>query len=117
MRNAPIIQSHSNAATYSFPAIYVAQDYGISVLAVQGDTTAAGTVKLQASNDYVAGANTGSFSPTNWVDVANTSQTVASGATVLIPYTQICYQWVRVVWTETTPGTSTITAEINVQGI
>ena len=117
MRNAPIIQIHSNAATYDFPAVYAAQLYGISVQAFQGDSTAAGTVKLQASNDYIAGANVGSFVPTNWIDIPNTSQTVTAGSAIIIPYLQICYQWVRVVWTETTPGTSTITAEINVQGI
>ena|SRR6185312_12094292 len=118
MRNAPIIQSHSNAATYNFPALYAAQWCGISVLAVQGDSTAVGTVKLQASNDFSPGANlSGDFVPSNWVDIPNTSQNVTSGGAVLIPYTQIAYQWVRVVWTEGTPGTSTITAEINVQSV
>ena len=118
MRNAPIIQSASNATSQNLPAIYAAQLFAISVLAIQGDSSAGGTVKLQASNDFSNSANLqGGFTPVNWIDIPNTSQSVTSGGAVLIPYTQICYQWVRVVWTKSDAGTSTITAEINVQGI
>ena len=118
MRNAPIIQSAVNTSSQNLPAIYAAQLYGVSVLAVQGDASADGTVKLQASNDFAPAANLqGAFSPTNWIDVPNTSQSVSSGASVLIPFTQICYQWIRVVWTYSSGASSTITAEINVQGV
>lgn len=118
MRNAPIIQSAVNTSSQNLPAIYAAQLFGVSVLAIQGDGAAAGTVKLQASNDLGPAANLqGGFVPSHWVDIPNTSQSVTSGGAVLVPYTQICYQWIRVVWTYSSGASSTITAEINAQGV
>lgn len=116
MRNAPVVQTLPNTEDQNFPAIPTNQVYAVSVLATQGDSTAAGTVKLQASNDVPEAGQLATFSPTNWVDIADATATVTSGGAVLIPMTQICYQWIRVVWTASVDGTSNMTASINVQG-
>jgi hypothetical protein len=117
MRNAPIVQTFSNVSTKSGPHIYAPFYFAVSVQATQGDSSAAGTVKLQASNDFSQAANIGNFQPTNWSDIPGATATVTAGATVLIPYTQLSYGWIRAVWTETTPGTSMITLNIAPQGL
>ena len=65
-----------------------------------GDTSVAGTVKLQASNDicndrYQAAA----FTVTNWVDIPNQSATITSGASALLTLSEVNYRWLRVVFT------------------
>jgi hypothetical protein len=90
----------------------------ISLLASFTDTDADGSVKFQFSNDpCLAGNLPATFTPTNWVDVANASATVTAGAAVGIVVPQICYRWLRVVWTPTTPGTGDIVVRINALGI
>lgn len=107
----------SDATNQTSKAIDCYSLFRISCQAVFSDTTAAGTVKLQGSNDLSSANNLPDLqSPTHWSDIPNTSQTVASGASVLVPATEICYRWVRVVWTQTTPGTGTITATVNALG-
>lgn len=89
---------------------------GASFQVFFGDSTVGGSVKIQASNDlcpqnYSAVYN---FTPTNWVDIPSASATITAGAPVLItiPNTSLLFRWMRVVFTETTPGTSTITVEM-----
>lgn len=117
MRNAPVIQSASNASTINLPAVPVNQAFYVSAQVIQGDSSAAGTVKLQASNDLAPAGQLATFTPTNWSDISGATATVTSGGTVLIPTTIICYQWIRAVWTVGTPGSTTITVEFNVQSI
>ncbi len=74
------------------------------------------TVVLQGSNDVLAGSgmNTGSYVPTNWTTIPNTSTMVSSATTYLIPSTEVCYMWIRVAVTG--GGTGTLTANIQGQG-
>jgi hypothetical protein len=70
-----------------------------------GDALAAGTVKLQASNDVPndrAVVAISGFQPTNWVDIPNQSTSVASGASKLLTVVNMAYQWIRVVYDNTT---------------
>lgn len=88
----------------------------ISVQASFTDAAAAGTLKLQCSNDHNPYGNLpGDFTPTNWNDVPSGSVVVAAGATSLIPSTDVCYQWIRLVWTRTA-GAGTFTATIKSDG-
>lgn len=59
------------------------------------DNTAAGTLKVQVSDDPKKGT------PSHWNDLSGVSVTVASGATSHIPKFDTCYQWIRFVWTRT----------------
>lgn len=73
------------------------------------DTDAAGSVKIQASNDPVpSGAQRNQFTPTNWVDIPSASVTITAGGQKLISLPNIAYNWMRVVWTQTTPGTGNL---------
>lgn len=99
--NNVALSAVANSGTVTSAAILSQFFTSMSAQAKFSDAAAAGTFKLQASNEV--------SSPTNWNDIPNTSQTVASGATTLIPYTLMCYQWVRLVFASS-GGAGTITA-------
>lgn len=117
MRFTPIQYLLANNATTNFAAIQANQVYAISAIAIFSDATTGGSFKLQASNDAPSANNLpGAFTPTNWIDIPNSSQTVASGASAIIPATTLCYQWVRLVWTRT-GGAGTLSIFANSQSI
>jgi len=69
--------------------------------------TEVGSLKLQASNDNLDAVP--SSTPTNWSDIPSATVAVSSAGAYLIPSTQICYQYVRLVYTHTS-GSGNITA-------
>jgi len=69
--------------------------------------TAAGTAKLQASND------TGT--PSNWVDVPSATVAVSAAGQFLIPTLNVSYSSMRVVYTFSS-GTGTVTVKIKTVG-
>lgn len=105
--NVDIVFSAQTQATANSAAFDTSSVVAISLQMTFTDGAAAGTVKLQASND-----NT---NPTVWSDVASQTATVAAGATVLIPKFDISYQWMRAVWTST-GGAGTMTAKVKTVG-
>lgn len=88
--------------------------FSASFVATFSDTAAAGSVKFQASND--PSAITVDFVPTNWADVPNGSATFTAGGTKTILVNPCAWRWLRVVYTQTTPGTGTLTVAVNLQG-
>lgn len=77
---------------------------------VVSDATAAGTFKLQASNDVaplqISGPN---FVPTNWVDIPSQSVVMTAGTQQgLLTLSNVAYRWVRAVFIVTTLGTGTV---------
>ena len=77
----------------------------MSLFAISAQITAtgagAGTLKMQASNDQPSDNS----QPTNWVDITGATVTVAGAGAYMIPKTEICYQYVRFVYTNTGTGT------------
>lgn len=96
------------AATITGTAIPAAQLFQCSV---QINTTgsAGGTVKLQASNDAQNDQYSSRQTPTNWSDIPSAAATVSAAGSVLIPKTDLCYQYIRVVYTNTGTGTIQVT--------
>lgn len=82
-----------------------------SVVAVLTGTSPTGTLKLQASNDAIFLPN----APVNWVDIPSASASVTGTGTWIVPKTEVCYQYVRLVWVKSS-GTGTITANIKTIG-
>lgn len=89
--------------------------------------TPTGTFKLQGSDDpvpkssLVIGSN-GSvvYTPVYWTDVANSTFTVAAAGNVAWDVTNTAYNYVRVVYTDGSSGSSTATitaANFNGKGI
>lgn len=111
---ASVVNAQTNATT-NFPAITADQLYVASFIASFSDGAAAGTLKVQGSNDPNGAGVFIDWVPTNWVDVPSATVTVAAGATSLIaPIANMCYRWLRLVWTRT-GGAGTLTVNINAQ--
>lgn len=66
---------------------------------------ASGTLKLQASNDP---SDINNNPPTNWSDIPNASVIISGSGTFLIPIQTLCYEWVRLVYTNTGIGTISV---------
>jgi hypothetical protein len=104
----PINETALNAVTATTNSTPLKTGFQIScsVQAV-GTSTLAGAVKLQGSNDP-AGTPGG---PVNWNDIPSATVTLTGTAgAFLIPKTDLCYEWVRVVFTAS-GGAGTVTAQ------
>lgn len=84
---------------------------------VFSDVDAAGSVKVQASNDPTLGVPRDTFTPTNWSDVPNASAAVVAGVAPMIVLQNMSFSWIRVVFTQTSPGTGAVTVNMNAVGV
>lgn len=77
--------------------------------------TPTGSFKLQASNDPNDQIDPTTFlpGPVNWTDVAGSSQSVAAAGNVMWNVTDVMYNFVRVVYTDTSSGASTATITVS----
>lgn len=106
------VLSAVDTATVSGGKIDASQLLAASFQAIFQDATAAGTLKIQMSNDpaptnYSANSN---FTVTNWTDVASATSTIASGAGPIISLPQGTYppcRWLRAVYTRSGGGSTT----------
>lgn len=118
MRNINcVVLNAADTASQNGTQIDANQLINVSFHALFGDATAAGSVKVQASNDINNDRyQPGIFTVTNWVDVPNASATIASGAPALITLSNLAVRWLRVVFTRTSGGSTTITVNMNAVG-
>jgi hypothetical protein len=116
MTNAQVtILSAADTASQTGAAVFVGQICSASFCAVFGDTAAAGTLKIQCSNDLPVGDRY-KFTPTNWSDVPNATSTIASGVGPAIVIGNMCFAYIRAVYTRTSGGSSTIVVNMNSLG-
>lgn len=94
-------------------AIKTDQLFKVSAQVISGSGTSSGTVQLQVSNDVVHRGITPE--PTNWSNLGS-AITISGAAIQLITATDICYNWLRAVFTDTFNNVSTITAVADVAG-
>lgn len=101
------------------PAALLKNIYTFSIAAIVTGTPT-GTIKLQASNDPetndVMPLGTPQPTPVNWVDVASSSFSLTAGGETMWNVNAVGYNYVRVVYTDTSGGTSTATMNIIVNG-
>lgn len=83
---------------------------------ITGGTTAAGTMKVQGSNDLPSNNNRQDFTPTNWSDVPSATATVTAGVAPLIVLSNVACQWVRVVFTRSA-GVAGETISVKINGV
>jgi hypothetical protein len=118
MRNVNcVVLSAADTASANGTLIDANQLVSASFQAVFGDVTAVGTVKVQMSNDI---CNAGyavpglPFAPVNWTDIPSATSTVTAGvAATPITIAQTCYRWMRVVFTRTSGGSTTVIVTMN----
>lgn len=110
------ILSITDAVSQNSSAVDASQLISSSFHFVFSDADAAGSVKIQASNDVCAdGMAPSSFAVTNWIDVPNQSATITAGSAALLTIANMSYRWVRAAFTQTTPGTGTL--RVNMFGV
>lgn len=83
--------------------------------------TPTGNFKLQASADPIyKGAPGIQATPVNWTDVLNSTQSVSAAGNLMWNVSEVMYNYVRVVYTDTSSGSSTAiitVAEFNGKGV
>lgn len=85
--------------------------------------TPTGTIKLQASNDpetndtqYNAGNIPPTVIPTHWVDITDSSFALSSAGETMWNVRDVAYNYVRVVYTDGSSGSSTATMTVIFNG-
>jgi hypothetical protein len=93
--------------------------YRLSCQASITGASPGGTIKLQCSNDQGPGSgnNAGTFIPTDWSDIPNTTESISATGTVLIPSTEVCYRYIQVVYTTAGGSAGALTARVQSQGL
>lgn len=115
--NIPLITAGDMKTTLTSAPVELDHIYGYAVQAVFTGSPA-GTVKLQASCDPPTAYATAGATPANWTDVTDSSQAVSGAGSYLPNVIGGFYNWVRIVFTPTTPGSNagTMNARINIKG-
>jgi len=119
MRNSqPVILNAADTQTQTGSAIWVGQIVVASFIPVFGDSTATGTVKIQASNEAPVGPPV-QYTPSNgsFADIPNATSTIASGVGPAIVIPAMCFAYVRAVFTYSSGGSSTVKVEMNQSGV
>jgi hypothetical protein len=116
MRNECItILSAVDTSSQNGSAINANQLVSASFQPIFGDVTAAGTVKIQFSNDNPGTAY--NFTPTNWTDIPNATSAIASGVGPGIVIANMAFQFIRAVYTRTGGGSTTVIVNMNAIGV
>lgn len=112
MNNVAVtILNAADTATQIGAAQDTNQIVSASFVPVFGDITAVGVVKIQCSNDNPApsgGRTPGSFTPTNWADIPNATSAITSGVGPAIVIPNMCFSYIRAVYTKTSGGSTTV---------
>lgn len=117
MRNYPVlVLSGADTATITGLSFFVGQAIAASFVCTFGDATAAGTVKVQGSNDLPVG-DPNVFVPTNWADITNATSTIASGAGPAIVLPTMNFQYIRVIYTKSSGGSTTLQVIMSALGV
>lgn len=116
--NDPLLTNAVMNTTLTSLGIPLMNTYGYAIQAVYTGTPT-GTFKLQASVDPVKDGPPNTPQPTNWDDITDSSFTVSSAGVYIWNVTDAMYTWVRLVYTDSSGGTSTaiVNARINSKGV
>jgi hypothetical protein len=91
--------SLSLASSQNLPAISLYDCKAVSIQLVYTGTPS-GNWKLQVSNDLSA--------PSNWTDVANSSNTISAAGNLTYEVTDCTVEWLRAAYTATGAGTAPV---------
>jgi hypothetical protein len=117
MRNKQIlILSGADTGSVNGDTLDVAHVFAASFCPVFGDVSAAGTVKIQCSNDICAAGNRESFETTNWADIPSATSTISSGVGPAIVLASLSAGWIRAVYTRSSGGSTTVKVYANISG-
>lgn len=110
------IDSVSAALTTTGQIIDLNQIIKVSVQVIAGAGTLGGSFKLEVSNDQPPnGYLLGNYQPTNWSALGSPTVLSSAGIT-LIPQQDMCYRFMRAVYTDTVAIVNTVVATADVGG-
>lgn len=102
----------ASAATDWFPIGEMAKFSAISN--VTGDVAAAGTVSFEVSNETsTGGGSMMSFTPVVTKALAAPQITIAGNTTLITSITDICYQWMRIVYSRSAGSGGVLTVTVS----
>jgi hypothetical protein len=117
MRNVPVqILNMADTGSKTGLAFETQQIYSASFCPIFGDTSAAGTVKIQGSNDSPVGP-IAQFIPTNWNDIPNATSLIVAGLGPAIIVQTLNFQFIRAVFTSTNSGNTTIVVNASLYSV
>ena len=81
-----------------------------SFQAIVGAGSSSGNLQIQVSNEPNV-AN-------NWSTLTTSQLNISAAGNVIIPYTEIAYQWIRLIYNDTSGGTGTskLTVQMSAKG-
>lgn len=107
--NFPLVTAQPLNVSFNSQPFQLGQVLGYCIQAVVTGTPT-GTVKLQASCDPIANSLIPTtMPPIHWTDVANSSFVLSASGSEMWNVTSSMYTWVRLVYTDSSGGTSTAT--------
>ena len=95
------IQAAATVTTAAIPA----QNLFYMSAQIAATGSAAGTLVIQASNDYVVASNA---VPVNWSNIPGATISVSGAGAYLIPKIDCCYEYVRLIYTNSGSGTISV---------
>lgn len=109
--NYSAINRTANATVNSL-AVDIQQVVKMSAQIVVGTGSIAGSVQAQVSNDDTLQGSRNVGTPTNWSNLGSAVALSTTGAT-LVPQQDMCYRYLRFVFTDTSSGSGS--ANLNIQ--
>jgi len=108
--NAPIVVNGSMAADVASTPVEITTFNGYSVTAkVTGGSSPDGMIAIQVSNDDAA-------SPTSWIELAGSANTIDGDDTVVWNVADAYYKWFRIFY-DRTSGSGTLNVNYNVKRV
>lgn len=119
MRNTPVTMINApDTGNQTGAAVFCGQYVSSCFTVVCGDATAAGTVKVQGSNEIPV-SDPGKYIPSaaSWVDITGATTTIAAGVAPAIVLQTMSFQYARCVFTHIGGGTTTILVNMSALGV
>lgn len=121
MRSSQLLAlSKPDTGSQTGPGIWVGQICSASFVPVFGDTDAAGSIKIQCSNEIPPpGTVCVGYQPSaaSFKDIPNATSTIVAGVGPAIVIGSMCFAYVRAVFTSSNAGSTTVQVQMNQIGV
>jgi hypothetical protein len=114
--NVPVqMMNAADTQNENGPPVFCGQFFAGSFTTTFADTSVAGSIQIQASNETAPRSNLSTYVPStaSWNNIPNATAAVVAGVCNAIVLPTLNYQYVRAVFTYTSGGSSTITINGN----
>lgn len=116
--NSLVINAASAAANKNSVPLWADNIVRVSFQVVASNSSAAGTIQVQVSDDQSVGLPANQFIPTNWANLGSpVTLTGSSSLNALVPAIEVAYEYIRIVYTDTTGATATGTISARAKAI